>query len=211
MLYRSLSLLCFVAACQDDISTRFPPGLEPFDDGDAPLDLDDTPTEELRTASSDDDFVRAYGRGFVLAPPTAVWAAANDPEVLVAVCKTSSHQITPATEPEYALSFLVHYFVDDIVNVEWDDQWRGDLVAGTLEQPAHFMIKHQKTQGSDFITLSEGTIEIVATADPAVTELRFVEHLEAVSATEADVLAGMQHTFDALVAVSHGGTIPRCQ
>jgi hypothetical protein len=72
------------------------------------------------------------------------------------------------------------------------------------------MIKHQKVQGSDFISLSEGTIQVLATEDPAVSELAFVEHLDAVSASTGDVLQGVQHNYDALVASAHGTPIPPC-
>lgn len=73
------------------------------------------------------------------------------------------------------------------------------------------MIRHQKTQGSDFITRSEGTIQVLATDDPEVSELAFVEHLDAVSGGASDVLAGMQHNYDALVALAHGSLIPPCR
>jgi len=72
------------------------------------------------------------------------------------------------------------------------------------------MIKHQKIQGSDFITLSEGTIQVLATSDPQVSELSFVEHLDALQATSGDVVQGVQHNYDALVATAHGQPIPPC-
>jgi hypothetical protein len=72
------------------------------------------------------------------------------------------------------------------------------------------MIKHQKVCGSSFIRLSEGTIELTPTADPNVSELAFVEHLNAVGGGVADVLKGTQHTYDSLVAVAHGNPIPPC-
>lgn len=202
---RWCALAIVLAACQDDIATVFPPGLSPFDDDAEVLALADAPREQLVTSSRDSDFVRVYGRGFVFAAPADLYAAAHDPAVMIAVCQTTTQTVTLDNDPAYELSFLVHYFVDEIVNVEWDDQWRGAMVDATLA-----IEKHQKVQGSDFITLSEGTVELVATADPGVTELRFVEHLDAISASAADVIAGMQHNYDALLAVGHGMAIPAC-
>jgi len=95
--------------------------------------------------------------------------------------------------------------VRDILTVEWDDQWRFGTITNDLD-----MIKHQKVQGSDFITLSEGTIQVLSTSDPGVAELSFVEHLDAVSASAADVVQGVQHNYDALVAAAHGAPIPPC-
>ncbi|HEU0031134.1 MAG TPA: hypothetical protein VFQ53_10915 [Kofleriaceae bacterium] len=209
---RSLAfvVVAVLAGCQDDISTPFPAGLEPFDDDAKTLDLADTRDEMLHARTTDSDMIRVYGRGFVLAAPAVVYGVAHDPAVMIATCSTTSQTVTPDNDPAYELSFVVHYFVDNIVNVEWDDQWRGAVVDGTLDAPALAMIKHQKIQGSDFITTSEGTIEVLATDDPAITELRFVEHLDAVGGTPDDVVGGMQHNFDALVAVSHGGAIPAC-
>lgn len=205
--------LVFVLAmvgCQDDISTPFPPGLEPFEDDAENQTLDGTVVEALTVKSTDDPMIMVYGRGFIFRSPAEVYAVSHDPEVMLAACSTTSHSVVDDNEPEYDLSFLVSYFVDDILNVEWDDQWRGDVVLGTLEAPELVMIKHQKTQGSDFISLSEGTVQLLATDDPAITELRFVEHLDALMASEGDVIAGMQSNFDRMLAVAHGNPIPSC-
>jgi hypothetical protein len=200
-----LGFVLVIAGCQDDISTPFPPGLEPFDDDGAPAELDGTVQEQLTHSSKDSDFIRVYGRGFIFAPVDTVYATAHDPQTMIAACSTTTQTITPDNEPDYELSYLVHYYVDDILDVEWDDQWRGDAVTDAL-----VMIKHQKIQGSDFITLSEGTVELLSTDDPAITEVRFVEHLDAVSAGEGDVIDGMQSNYDRLLAVAHGEPIPSC-
>lgn len=198
-------LLFGLAGCQDNITTPFPPGLEPLEDNVLP-GLPDGPYDEvLRTASRSNDYIRVYGRGFVQVPLETLWQAAQAPEPNASECKTSSHSVMVGNEPQYDFSFLIHYIVDDILTVEWDDQWRFGLISEDLG-----MIRHQKVQGSDFITLSEGTIQVLTTADPGVSELVFVEHLDAVMAGTGDVIAGIQHNYDALVAVAHGNPIPRC-
>ncbi len=203
-------LLALLAiGCQDDVSTPFPPGLEPLDDDAGPRDLDGTVVEHLTTFSEKPDIIRVYGRGFIFAPLDTVYTAAHDPQVMIAACSTTTQGVMFGNDPAYELSFLVHYFVDDILDVEWDDQWRGgtiDLGGGSQM----IMIEHQKIQGSDFITLSEGTVELFPTDDPAITEVRFVEHLDAVSASEGDVIDGMQSNYDRLLAVAHGNPIPPC-
>jgi hypothetical protein len=155
--------------------------------------------------------IRAYGRGLVLAPPDALWRAAKVPEAMVARCRTTERSFIRDNEPQHELSFLVHYVVDDILTVEWDDQWRGDVVIGTADAPRLAMVKHQKVQGSDFIYLSEGTIQIQATGDPGVTELWFVEHLRAISGSTNEVVGGMRANYDALVELAHGRAIPPCR
>ena len=125
-----IAWLVLVAACQEDISTPFPPGLEPFEDDAEPLTLDDTPAEELRSRTTDDGMIRVYGRGFIFAQPATVYAAAHDPYVMIAVCATTSQGIAFNNDPEYELSYLIHYYVDDIVDVEWEDQWRAGVITG---------------------------------------------------------------------------------
>lgn len=200
------ALAAFVlAACQDNIETPFPPGLEPLEDNRVEPLPDGPFVEELRTDASNDEFIRIHARGFVLVPPETMWAIAKNPEPNLSTCRTDERSVMVANEPEYEFSFLIHYIVHDILTVEWDDQWRFGTIDDTLA-----MIRHQKVQGSDFIRFSAGTIQVLATADPGVTELAFVEQLDAVAATTADVLQGVQHNYDALVATAHGNPIPPC-
>jgi hypothetical protein len=201
---RILTALLLIG-CQDDIATPFPEGLEPLEDNKVAAQPDGPFVEELRTASSEDDFIHVYARGFVLVAPATMWAIAKDPAPNVSTCKTDEQLVTPANEPQYEYSFLVHYIVHDFLTVEWDDQWRFGTIDDTLG-----MIRHQKVQGSDFIRLSAGTIQVLATIDPGVVELLFVEHLEATAASVGDVLQGVRHNYDALVATAHSRPIPPC-
>lgn len=202
---RAAVLLVLAAGCQDNIATPFPPGLEPLEDNKIAAMPSGPFTEGLRIESSDTDYIRVYARGFVTVPMATMWAAAKAPGPNLSTCSTTEQMVTENTEPQYEYSFVIHYIVRDILTVEWDDQWRFGAITDDLD-----MIKHQKVQGSDLITLSEGTIQVLSTGDPGVSELSFVEHLDAVSATAADVVQGVQHNYDALVAVAHGAAIPPC-
>jgi hypothetical protein len=206
MRFAALVVLC--VGCQGNVATPFPTGLEPLEDN--PVPATGPRDETLVAQTSDSDFIRVYARGYVLVAPAIVWAAVKQPSTDIAVCSTDQQMVTPDNEPQYEASFLVHYIVNNILTVEWDDQWRCGTIEGTPDAPTLGMVKHQKTQGSTFITLSEGTIQVLATDDPQVTELSFVEHLDATSASTDQVLAGTQHTYAAIVAVSHGNPIPAC-
>jgi len=201
-------LLAVSAGCQSNIKTPFPPGLEPLESN--PVMLGSDYAEGLVTKTSDSPYVKIFARGYVLVAPGTLWAAAKSPAPNVAVCSTNVQTEDINNDPAYEYSFLVHYTVNNFVTVQWDDQWRFGTVEGTPDAPTLAMMRHQKTQGSDFIRLSEGTIEVDATADPNVTELSFVEHLDATSAGVADVLKGVQHNYDSLVAVAHGNPVPAC-
>lgn len=198
------------AACQSSVTTPFPAGLEPFEDADTPGTLPEIRQEALQTSGRSDDIIRAYGRGFIFGAPAAVWAAAKVPEAMAARCNTSSQTYMLNNEPQHELSFLVHYVVNDLLTVEWDDQWRGDVIEGASATPDLVMIKHQKVQGSSFIKRSDGSIQLFATDNPNLTELWFVEHLDAISGSTADVVGGMKDNFDAMAAVVRGQPIPPC-
>jgi hypothetical protein len=205
------ALALALAACQENVITPFPPGLEPFDDSEAPGNLPTPAAEELLTTSSSDGMIRAYGRGLVLAPPSALWTLAKLPEAMMARCNTDQQTLTPDNEPAHEMSFLVHYVVNDILTIEWDDQWRGDILAGTADAPEFVRLKHQKVAGSSFIYSSEGTVEIHATEDPAATELWFVEHLDAISGSTDQVIGGMRDNYTALLELAHDRAIPPCR
>ena len=204
-----LLLGAVLTGCQDDVTTPFPPGLEPLEDNPVAPDGDLT-VEQLHTMPGSGGGVRVYGRGYVLAPPSHLWELTKQPLAMVAMCSTDEQHVTEANQPDYEYSFLVHYVVHNILTVEWDDQWRYGVILGTIDDVILGMIKHQKTQGSDFITVSEGTVQVLSTDDPEVSELAFVEHLDAISGGVADVTKGMQHNYDALVALAHGAPIPGC-
>ena len=203
--------LVLFAACQDNVKTPFPEGLEPLEEN--PVPEDDGHPEELQIETSSKDFIRIYGRGYVHATPAVVWNVTKDPEVMAAVCHTTSHTIRLGAEPgsdAYELAYVVHYYVDDILDVEWDDAWRYGTIIGTADAPELGMMKHQKIAGSDFITLSAGTVEILATDDPNVTEVSFVEYLDAVQASTSDVSGSVKHNFDVIVAAVHETPVPKC-
>ncbi|HEY4177340.1 MAG TPA: hypothetical protein VGM90_10925 [Kofleriaceae bacterium] len=202
-----LAPLLVLGACQDNVTTPFPPGLEPFEANEVASAPE---TEDIAIKTVDGATIKVYGKGTIFASPADVWAAEHVPDSMVARCSTNTQTVTLTSDPDYDFTFIVHYFVDNIVNVEWDDTWRYGIVDGTDAVPKFAIIKHQKTQGSDFIDISEGTIELLATDDPNVSELDFVEHLNAASGGTGDVANGMQDNYNRLVAALHGTPTPSC-
>ncbi len=198
-----------LAACQHSVKTPFPPGLEPLEDN--PVPEETSPYDEtLVVASKDTDYIHVYARGYVLVSPAQYWASVLVPQPYVATCSTTSQTYDEGNDPSYEYSLLIHYTYVDVLTVQWDDQWRFGIVEGSDAAPTIAMAKHQKTQGSSFIGLSEGTIEVLATDDPDVTELSFVEHLNATSASADQVTKNIQHNYDALKALAHGQPVPAC-
>jgi hypothetical protein len=201
--------LALLAACQHDTHTPFPTGLEPLENDIAPAPTEMT-SETLSVTTTDTGYIHVYGRGYVQEPPSVVWPATHSPDPNVAICSTTSHTVDVGNEPQYEYSFLISYTVDEVLTVTWDDQWRFGLIEGTEAAPTLGMIKHQKVDGSSFITLSEGTIQVLSTSVPGITELDFVEHLNSVGATVDEVVENVTHNYNSLVAVSHGNPVPPC-
>lgn len=196
--------------CQDDITTEFPAGLEPLEDNKVPEITGASPLEQLVTTRGEDGYKWVHARGVILAPPATLWAAAKDAERMASVCSTDRHTVTLGVEPQYEYGFKIHYEVDEIVTVAWDELWRFGTVDGTPAAPALAMVRYQKVFGSDFITTLEGSIELVARDDPQQTELQFIEHLDAFGGSADQMEASMKRRFALLAAVAHGTAPPGC-
>ncbi|HVV82376.1 MAG TPA: hypothetical protein VHE35_04825 [Kofleriaceae bacterium] len=206
----AVALAAGAAACQDDITTEFPDGLEPLEDNHVPELTGASPLEQLVTLRGEDGYKWVDGRGVILAPPGVVWAATKVPERMVDSCNTDRQTITVGPEPQYEYGFKVHYEVDEVVTVEWDELWRYGTITGTPSDPSLAMIRYQKVFGSDFITTLEGSIEIVARPDPDQTEIQMIEHLDAFGGTADQMESALKQQFALLVAAVHGNPPPSC-
>ncbi|MBK9032609.1 MAG: hypothetical protein IPL61_15070 [Myxococcales bacterium] len=201
-------MLVLLAACQDDITTVFPDGLEPLEDNTAPVAQAGAGVEELLTNTAESDPKIVHGRGLVFAPPGVVWAATKDPEHL-ASCATTRHSAMVGVEPQYEYGWKYHYEVDEIITVAWDELWRFGTITGTPEAPELAIIRYQKVFGSDFISLIEGSIMLKA-APEGHTELEFIEHLSAVRGSTGQMRDSMIQRYHTLVELSHGRPAPGC-
>lgn len=195
--------------CFDDIATRFPEGLEPLEPNEAPRQDDPKPTLEMVDGESD-TYMWLHGRGYVFAPSGEVWKAAKDSGVMVHVCATDEQTVEEDVEEGYEYSFGVHYTVETIVTVEWDESWRFGTVEGSYAAPELAIVRYQKTFGSDAIALLEGSVQLHTTDDPGVTEVQFVEHLDAFGGTVDDMRAAMTYRFQALRAALGQADAPTC-
>ena len=211
--HRLLAALALGAAvsttgCFDDISTEFAPGLEPLEPNEAPLP--DEPSRLSIVSGDGENYMWAHGRGFVPASPAAVWEAAKDASVMVHVCASDEQTVETDVDPDYEYSFEVHYVVDTIVTVEWDELWRFGTVVGSPTDPSLALVRYQKVYGSDAITLLEGSVQVLSTDDPEIAEVQFVEHVEAFGGSTEDLRRSMTYRFDALLAALGEGGAPRC-
>lgn len=199
-----------LCGCQDDIVTEFPDGLEPLEDNRVPAITGANPVEQLTVMRGEDGYKWVHARGVLLAPPSVIWPLTKDAERLASVCNTDRHSIQVGTEPQYEYGFAIHYEVDEVVTVAWDEVWRYGTITGTPVDPARAMIRYQKVFGSDFITTLEGSIQILARTDPGQTEIELIEHLDAFGGSADQMEGSMRYRFGLFASAAHGTAPPRC-
>jgi hypothetical protein len=205
--------LCLAALCGcfGNEASLFPPGLEPLEDNDAPLPaaVPDNPFPETLVLVSGEttEYSWAHGRGFVQASQEKVWAAIRDPSVMADRRNTDSQSFTYDIEQEYDFSFEIHYVVNDLVTVEWDELWRLGAIEGDLLSPTFGLARYQKVYGTQFITLLEGSIMLLE-VDADTTEVQLIEHTKAVSTDATRIEGSMTDRFANIVASAHGEPLP---
>jgi len=204
--------LLATAGCFGNSTTEFPPGLEPLEDDTAPMQQGGSYAESLTMVVQPfTTYNSVHGRGYILAAPGTVWATSKNPDVMDQGCAVSSHMATIGVEPEYEYGFKMHYVVNDIITIDWDELWRFGTVEGTPEMPDRAIVRYQKVDGTDFIKILEGSVQLYSLPDdPNVTMVEYIEHVNARSSGPSDTMKSMQERFDQMVAVSHGQPIPPC-
>lgn len=200
------------AGCFGSSTTDFPPGLMPLEDDQVPKQQGGAYTETLVIADQPfTTYNSIHARGYVLAPPATVWAISKNPDVMDQGCAVTRHSATVGDEPQYEYSFDMHYEVDEVITVSWDEQWRFGTLDGTPEMPSRAIVRYQKVSGTDFIKILEGEIQYWSLPDdPNVTMVEYIEHVNAQSSSPADTHKSMNQRFAATVAQAHGMAIPAC-
>jgi hypothetical protein len=201
-------LIFALSACQHDVETVFPAGLEPLADATAawPTGTDAAPyPEEVSVDSGDDDaFAWATARGYVDRPLADVFTAVQDPDVGVDRRRVTSWTTDSGVEPEYEVSFVVHTHVEDIVNVDYDLTWRE---GHTDDETGTIAVRWAKTDGSSLVSLLEGSIVLTPVEDE-VTGLEFVEHLDAATQGPDVVATYLGDFYASVLAEAHGDPLP---
>src|SRR5262249_2837012 len=128
-----------------DVTTMFPPGLEPLEPSTA--GLPPQPDTVAIVTGENSMFTFGHARGRVSAAPGAVWAALKEPAVVASRRQTDSWSYTLDESPLYEYEFTIHYEVDEILTVDWDEDWRYGTIQGTPESPQLAIIRWQKVFG----------------------------------------------------------------
>lgn len=179
---------CFIGGNE---STPFPPGLEPVGENTAPLPegtADDPYPEAIEIVHGEvDDVIFVHARGYIHASATKVWAALMDPEVVANRRDTDAHSAVFGVEPEYDFSMVLSYTVERVITIEWDETWRYGVIEGDADRVEYGAIASQKTQGTTFIALLEGSMYVEAVeGEDLIAEYGFVQNLKTIMTESAD-------------------------
>lgn len=202
-------LLCL--SCAGNAATIFPAGLEPIEPDPTPPPQGtaaDPYPETIQIESGHDTMGHyAYSTGYVHAPIAQVWAAFQDPMVVVDRRKITSFTVQTDVETGYDTSFRTHYVIVGVVTVEFELTWREGVVTGTTAAPTAVSIVYQKTWGSTFVTQMIGSIELEQVT-PDVTKLSYAQRLNAAATTDGDIVSWTTDMFASVVARVHGMPLP---
>jgi len=204
MFTTALALPLSLLACQKDIITEFPDGLEPLEDTLAVS----APTDESAnsTSGTDDDYSWAHLAGTVNGELSDAKACLEVTEVMVDRRSVSEWDRTEASDPAYDFSIEIWNFVEDILDVEFTNAWRHSIV----EDPTYTEVlaaRWQKIEGSDFLPLLTGSI-LILPVDDGVLEVQIIEHLDALIDPEETALQTVEDYYADIRACVHGEDLP---
>lgn len=198
-----LSLL--LLACGSPTPIDFGFALEPLEDCTAPA-----VPGELSVVSGEDeveDWFWSHARGTVDASPDAVWAALQNADVIADRREVDVYTLSPATDLGFDPAYRVDNEVNDILTVNYELTWVHEVQAGTPTAPERVVVRWDKTDGTPFIDLLSGSIELVA-LEEGTTELLLVEHLRAAARDEATIEAYLTDLFADTTAFATGQPLP---
>jgi hypothetical protein len=144
----------------------------------------------------------AHGRGYVHHPIDKVYQALRDPGASRIKAPGEHWTATLDTEPQFPISFGIHYTVyTSVVTVEWDIQYRAGVAQGTEVAPEVIGMRYQRTCGSSHISLESGSLRAYPSeTDPSATKLEMVGWLVADTQGPSDVGGTLEDWFGFLTA-----------
>ncbi|HEY3359335.1 MAG TPA: hypothetical protein VGQ83_39160 [Polyangia bacterium] len=205
------ALLALTAGCYGNATSPFPPGLAPAGDNVAayPAAEGDEAYPEKFTlvTGSNDSYSWANLKGYIHAPIADVWAALQDPDVVVDRRNVDAWTAQRDVEPDYDVSFMVSETVYDLITIEFQVTWREGTVARSAAAPSTVIAVYQKTWGSTVIDAMTGSV-LLKRIDGGTTAVETIEHLSAVMSADDSVASYQPDLFNSLKARVHGAPLP---
>ncbi len=199
-------------------STMFPPGLDPLDEvNKAPLPMGtaDNPYPEVLSMVSghSNGYDWVHARAYVDAAPAVTYLGIHTAKVS-ADPTIDGPSFTYDVEPLYEYSYKIHY--EPSPGVEFEVTWRHGVVDGTDDAPDLTASRFQKTWGTTYINLLQGSVLSHPVADAhdmpvadangnplPVTEIEIIEHLDATAADTGTLETYFRNFFKDLLTFVH--------
>lgn len=190
-----LALSLGLVACQKEITTSFPEGLEPLSENSASWPGSTSSTELSVVAERGEDYAWAHGRGYIQADLDTVYAAVSTAEACVDRREVAAWEVTWDTEPDYDVSFEITSFIEDIIDFDYDTAWRhGPTEADEDGVITTYGSRWQLTElraSLETIKLMRGSVQLTE-VEPGITGFEIIEELDSLQPNND---AGIATTF----------------
>lgn len=192
------------------VQDEFPKVLEPLEEIRVEPPEGDNYPEEIALLSEDGtDYAWVHARGYLHLSMEAAWTALRNDLVYVNQRDVSHYSVTEVDSDEYDYIFLVENEVQDILPVEFTNEWRHVGHQNDKEEFSDVVVRWQKIEGTDFIQLLEGSVEILPVdGEDSIVEIRIIEHLKATLDQEANAIEFVTDMAERWRLVGHGEPIP---
>lgn len=174
--------------CFENVTTVFPPGLEPWEEVNLaamPTPTATDPCPETIVFARAAPYIRStavHARACVHAPLATVWAAIRNPQT--GRDPTSTHPPFVVLDEPIAEEcdglYQTQVHVDDIIDVDFRLCWRHAVIDGTDEAPLMTASRWQKVWGTSAIATLEGSLVAypLDNEHPEITVLEYQYHLD---------------------------------
>lgn len=190
---------------------EFPKVLEPLDEIRVEVPEGDHYPEEITLQSENGtDYASVHARGYLHLSLDDAWTALRSDLVYVNQRDVTSYTVTDMDSEDYDYIFLVDNVVQDILPVEFTNEWRHVGHHNiNKEEISDVVVRWQKIEGTEFIQLLEGSVEIIPVdGEDSIVEIRIIEHLKATLDQEANAIEFVTDMAERWRLVGHGEPIP---
>ena len=201
------TLLWLLAGCGNRTDV-FPEGIAPLEDNTAEwpeaTEADPYPEQLVTRTFAEDRQHRGHSRGYIHQPIDRLWEIWHDPLVVADRRSTTRQRTELDVEEGYELSYAIHYEVDEVITVGWTEVSRGGHL---LDDSRAFIVRYQKTEGSAFLALIEGSY-IVSPVTDDISRIEMIHHQIVAMSSLENIETVQRDNFDSLVAVGRGDPLP---
>lgn len=148
-----------------------------------------------------------HAKGFVKRPIAEVWAAFQDPEVVIDRRKVARWTVARDVDSSVDVSFVVGNTVEDVIDVFFEITWRQSAVEGTEADPERVAMRFDKTFGTVFIEILRGSIELTP-VDEGTTRVALIEHLQAAQGGIDNAVTYLRDLHGSVAARAAGRPLP---